>query len=370
MLTVNQARLIDTFIALVTIDSESGDERNIANLLYDQLQSLGLEVIEDHSQAHTNLGAGNIIATLKGHPQVRPIHFTAHMDTVKPGKAIQPRMDEGIIRSEGETILGADDKVGIAAIIEVIQLLKEQAILHGDIQFIFTAGEEVGLLGAKALDRHQLIAGFGYVLDGEGPVGHIIHQSPSEHHLEIITTLPNNTPMSTLAIAKQVLKSLNLGKDSEKNISFQQYRVEASEEKTTVMFDVSVKARSQFIVKKLIQQLHERLTKTVSKLGAKLTIHDRMLYPEIISNEQAEHVQLAKAAAQQLGIHSHCLTATSGNDANIIHNLGIPTVTLTVGFDKIHTTAEYIRTADMVTLVQWLLHIIMLHTKNERKDML
>src|SRR5690625_56490 len=145
MITVNQERLTEDFLELVQIDSETKYETEIAGVLKKKFTDLGLEVVEDDAKEKTGHGAGNLICTLKGtKTDADPIYFTSHMDTVVPGKGVKPSIKDGYIISDGTTILGADDKAGLAAILEAIRVIQEQKIDHGDIQFVITVGEESG----------------------------------------------------------------------------------------------------------------------------------------------------------------------------------------------------------------------------------
>ncbi len=74
----------------------------------------------------TGHGAGNLICTLKGTKDADTIYFTSHMDTVVPGKGVKPIVEDGYVKSDGTTILGADDKTGLAAMFEAIKVLKEK----------------------------------------------------------------------------------------------------------------------------------------------------------------------------------------------------------------------------------------------------
>ena len=153
------SRLVEEFLELVQIDSETKHEEVIAPILINKLEEMGFDVIQDDAHTRNGHGAGNIIATLKGSLDVEPIYFTVHMDTVVPGKGIKPEIrEDGYIYSDGTTILGADDKAGMAALFEMVRRLKEQNIAHGTIQFIITVGEESGLVGAKELDPSMIIA--------------------------------------------------------------------------------------------------------------------------------------------------------------------------------------------------------------------
>lgn len=166
-------RIVNEFIELVKVSSETKHEAEIAALLKKKFSDLGLKVEEDQAQEKTGHGANNLICTLPGTSteEIKTIYFTSHMDTVVPGKNIQPIVEDEYIRTDGTTILGADDKAGIAAMLEAIRVLREKEVQHGDIQFIITVGEESGLVGAKALDQKLLRAVYGYALDSDGEVG-------------------------------------------------------------------------------------------------------------------------------------------------------------------------------------------------------
>ena len=153
------SRIVKEFMELVQVNSETKHEELIAPVLVEKLTAMGFEVVQDDAHTRNGHGAGNIIATLKGTVDVPAIYFTTHMDTVVPGNNIKPSITaDGYIVSDGTTILGADDKAGIAALFEMARRLKEENIAHGDIQFVITAGEESGLVGAKELDPKMITA--------------------------------------------------------------------------------------------------------------------------------------------------------------------------------------------------------------------
>lgn len=102
------------------------------------------------------------------------------MDTVKPGRGVKPVIRDGIIYSSGDTILGGDDKSGIAGIIEAIRSIKEEGIPHRTFEVAFTISEEGGLRGAKNLDYSRIRAKYGIALDSSGEVGKIITQAPGQ----------------------------------------------------------------------------------------------------------------------------------------------------------------------------------------------
>jgi len=200
----NKQRLLDEFLELVQIDSETKDERQIANVLIKKMEALGFEVFEDDSAERTGHGAGNLIASMEGSVSgTTPIYFTCHMDTVVPGIGVKPELrDDGYVYSDGTTILGADDKAGIAALFEMIRTVKENNLPHGDIQFVITAGEESGLVGAKEMDATLIKAKYGYAIDSDGKVGGIVTAAP--HQAKLWTTIHGKTAHAGVAPEKGV----------------------------------------------------------------------------------------------------------------------------------------------------------------------
>lgn len=187
MVAINKERLLEEFLELVQIDSETGQEAEISRVLKDKFEALGLEVLEDNAAEETGHAANNLICNWKGTKEgVDTIYFTSHMDTVVPGNGVNPSVEDGYIITDGTTILGADDKAGLAAILEAIRSIEENKVEHGDIQFVITVGEESGLVGAKALDSTLLKAKFGYAIDSDGQVGNIIIAAPTQAKINAV----------------------------------------------------------------------------------------------------------------------------------------------------------------------------------------
>ena len=184
---VNKQRLIEEFLELVQIDSPSSREGKVAQVLVKKLEEIGCEVIIDNAGEKTGGETGNVIATLKGNRNGKKILFSSHMDTVSPSIGVKPIIDEanGIIKSDGTTVLGSDDKAGIAAILEALRTVKENNIEHSDIQVVFSIWEEGGLQGAKNLDYSKIDAEYAFVLDSGGSPGEIIVKAPAQDAIKV-----------------------------------------------------------------------------------------------------------------------------------------------------------------------------------------
>ncbi|MCZ0701797.1 tripeptide aminopeptidase [Natronobacillus azotifigens] len=366
---LNKKRLIDEFIELIQIDSETTEESEIAEKLKDKFTKLGLSVKEDNSKKETGHGAGNLICTLKGtKTDVEQIYFTSHMDTVVPGKGIQPSIKEDYIVSDGTTILGADDKAGIAAMIESILVLKESNRNYGDIQFVITVGEESGLVGAKALDASLLHAAFGYALDSDGKVGDIIVAAPTQ--TKVFARVKGKTAhagvapergVSAITIASKAIAKMPLGRiDEETTANIGRFE---GGQKTNIVCDyVEVLAEARSLeAEKMNQQvalMEKAFHDAASEMGGEVEVETTLMYPGYKQEAGDQVVEIARAAAKRIGRKSELKQSGGGSDANVIASYGIPTVNLAVGYEDIHTTNERMSITELVKITELVLAII------------
>lgn len=369
-MAVNEERLVNTFIELVKVNSETKDERAIADVLKQKFTELGVDVVEDDSESETGFGAGNLICTLKGNKtDVKPIYFTCHMDTVTPGENIKPIIqDDRYITSDGTTILGADDKAGIAALLEFIQVLKENNVDHGDIQFIITVGEESGLIGAKAFDPKQLNAAYGFALDSDGEVGNIVVAAPTQAKVTAIIRgksahagVEPEKGVSAITIAAKSIAKMPLGRiDKETTANIGSFSGGGA---TNIVCDYAeiigeARSLSQEKLDKQVAEMKEAFESTAEKLGGEAEVIIENMYPSFVYSEEDEVVQVAMQAAQNMNHESELITSGGGSDANVFSSYDVPTVNLCVGYEEIHTTNERISIDNLNRLTAYLLEII------------
>ncbi len=371
MIKVNQERLINEFMDLVQVDSETKFEAEIASVLKQKFKTLGIEVIEDDAKNKTDHQANNLICNLKGNiDNMDTIFFTAHMDTVTPGKNIKPSIENDYIVSDGTTILGADDKAGIAVLLETIRLLNENNLKHGDIQFVITVGEESGLAGAKALDTSLLNAKFGYALDSNGPVGNIVVEAP--YQSKISTKVYGKSAhagvapekgVSAITVAAKAISKMNLGRIDDETTANIGYFQGGKETQTNVVCDyVEIVSEARSLKKdKLLKTVNEIQTayeSTAEKFGGRTEVVVEEIYPGFQYNKDDDVVRIAQNAAEKLGLPTDILKSGGGSDANIFNGYGIPTVNLSVGYEHIHTTKERIHVSNLVNLTKLVIQII------------
>lgn len=366
---INKKRLIDEFINLVRIDSESGNERAICDFLKEELASLGLYVVEDSSAVYTKHGAGNLIATFTGSIADAPtIYFTSHMDTVAPGKRVKPSILGDYIVTDGTTILGSDDKAGIAAIVEGIRIIREMKIPHGNLQFVFTVGEESGLIGARHLDRSLVDADYGFAFDAGGQVGEIITSAPAQVkiHAEIHGRAAHagaspESGISAIQVASQAISRMKLGRiDNETTANIGMFQGGIATNVIPEYVKIAAEARSRD-EKKLYHQVEEMVMAfelTAKQMGAKADVETKTLYPGYYFTEDDLVVRKAIAGVKKVGRTPHLGVSGGGSDANVLAGYGIPTVNLSIGYENIHTTNERMSISELVKAAELVVALV------------
>ena len=366
---INEKRLIESFVELVKIDSVSREEKKIADFLVKKLKDLGLEVIVDQAGEKVKSNSGNIIARLKGNTdKAIPIMFSAHMDTVVPGKKINPLCDGEKIVSDGKTILGADDKAAIAALLEALHIIKEKNISHGDIEIVFSICEEIGLHGAKNLDISSLNARMAFVLDAEGQVGKIITTAPSQNSLKIIiygkSAHAGSNPeegINAIQVAGFALSRMKLGRIDEEtttNVGIISGGKATNIIPDEVTFEGEVRSRKEEKLEKYTEQLKKIAEDTAQEFKAKAEVKiNREYYCYNLSTDD-QVVKIATKAVKDMGLQPLLCPSGGGSDANVFNKKGFPSVVLAVGMEKVHTLEEYILVKNLKNTAGCILSII------------
>lgn len=359
---INRERLVKEFIEMAKIPSPSKKEGALAAYLQGKLAELGFQVRVDE-QAGREAGAdtGNIIAYLPGNREgVPPVFFSAHMDTVTPCECISPQVEGQIIRTDGSSILGADDKAGIAAILEAVRNLQEEGAAFGPLELVFTICEEIGLLGARYLDYSLLRSKYGYVLDSGKEPGAIINRAPAHDKFQAVIhgkaahagVNPEEgiSAIQVAAAAISSMKLLRIDHETTANIGF----VSGGGATNIVTDRVELKGETRSLnSEKLDKQnnhIRECLESACREHGARLEFNLERSYEAFQVQEDHPVVRLAAEAAGDIGLTVRIIPTGGGSDVNIINTKGITAVNLATGMSKVHTTDEYIKIADLESL--------------------
>lgn len=366
----NKKRLIDEFIELVKINSLTGEEKNIATVLVEKLKEIGFEVIIDNAGKLVGSNTGNVIATLKGNRPGKKLLFTSHMDTVEPGIDIKPVIDEknGVIKSDGSTILGSDDKAGIAAILEAMRIIKENNIPHGDIQVVFSIWEEKGLMGAKYLDYSKIDADYIYVLDMDGSPGRIITRASAQDKITVKIIgkaahagLKPEDGVSALLVASKAISNMKLLRiDHETTANFGV--IKGGTGINSVMSELILYGEARSLdedkLNKQTNHMIECFKLAAKEYGAQLDIDVNRVYDVVDIDEDEEIVQLAHKAFKNLNIKSFTDSTGGGSDVNVYASKGYKAVNLAIGMTNAHSVNEYIKIEDLINSSKVVIEII------------
>lgn len=365
---INQQRLVDTFIEIIKIDSPSKNERGIADYLKGKLTELGLEVKEDKAGEKFGGNTGNIISKLKGNTNGKALFLSSHLDTVSSNQGIEIVNNEGIIRTKGNSILGADDKAGIAALLETIRCIKENNLKHGDLEFIFTVGEELGLFGSKNLQFDELNAKVGFVIDSGGKAGTVITKAPGQldiiveiHGKEAHSGVNPEDGINAIQIAGKVLAKLKLGRIDENGTA--NFGIINGGKAINIVPDyVKLEGEVRNFIDKEVENQFEEMKKKIEGIveenKGQLDIKGNREYHSFEINEDSEIISLTKKGAKKCGIEVTIQSRGGGSDANIFNYQGLSTVNLGIGYKGNHSNNEELNIEELTKGTELILAII------------
>lgn len=358
---INETRLVQTFLDLVAIDSPSGQEETISKELARRFAGLGAEVEQDE---HWNL-----IARFPANGSDDDwLMLSAHMDTVGKDVGIKPVIRDGVIYSDGTTILGSDDKSGVAAILEVIRSLKEDGLKHPPLEAVISVGEEVSLRGAKLLDKSKLRARRGYVLDAGGPIGTIITNAPSQDTLEVWvygkTAHAGSEPekgINAIVVASAAIAAMPLGRidfETTANIGIIQGGVATNIVPDQVYVKGEARSRDDAKLAAQTAAMVGAFEDAAERYGARVEVKIQRSYTSFKLADDHPVVAAAADAARRLGYEPIIKGTGGGSDANIYAEHGIACAILSTGMADVHTPQEHIAIADMVGAARLLQEIV------------
>ena len=367
---IDQKRVLKEFFTLVSIRCSTLDEREIADLLTKRLRDLGAaEIHEDGAGKALGGNTGNIVANFKGTvADVPTVMLTAHMDCVEPCANINPVLKDGVIRSDGTTILGADDKAGVVAILETLRCLKEQNIPHGDLQIVFTVAEEGGVNGSRCLDTSLLHADLGYTLDTHGHAGTAAFKAPGKNQLVVRIVgkaahagIDPDAGRNAITAAGRVLTAVPQGRmDAETTCNVGKIAggtaTNVVAEFCTIHFESRSrdKAKLDALTQRIVDAVHSALDGT----GCTAEITVKKDYDPYELPQDALTIRYLCRAAEKLGFPVVLEEEGGGSDANHFNAYGIPTTVLGVGMEDCHTKEESILAQDLYDAAELTLAIV------------
>lgn len=367
---IENKELFETFKNLVGISSPSFKEKKVAAYIKDFLNSLNMEVIEDNTKDFYNCECGNIIGFLPSNTDSKKtILFSSHMDTVESTENISLIETDLLFKTDETTILGGDDKGGIAAILTMLKTIVKNRLNNCNIIVVFTIGEEAGLKGAKVLDLNRFgKISMGYVLDSSRNPGECTLKTPysAKGDIEIIGRASHSAKpedgLSALIALNYFLNKFKIGRvdrETTSNIG----KISGGEYSNITMenlkFSLEMRSLSNARLDELLEKLNNIFTEICS-LGFKINSDVKKGTPGYTIYENEDVVNLYKKSCENLGIKFSAHSDMGGCDANIFNKLGIPTINLGIGMKNIHSKKEFIEKESLINSTKLLLEMISL----------
>lgn len=356
---VNAERLQDLFLELAKINAPSKKEKLVADYLKKALPELGFTI--EFDEANKNFGGevGNLIAWREGtDPSIPSLFFSTHMDTVLPTEGLKPVIKDGVIFSDGTTILGADDRAALAAYLEAVRAIIESGVPHGPIEFILTVNEQPGLVGATYMDYSKAKSKTGYIFDSSGDVGQIILKGPYSSRIWMEVegnaahiALNAEEGNSAILIAGEGLSNMSLGTIDEETLA--NIGIINGGNLTSIIpgsVTVAGEVRS-FSKEKLDQQLkhmEEVMQQAAEKNGGKVNVRLEKKYSGFDIPKGDMLVKTAETAAKIINVKPYLTETLGGADTNVLNENGLICLTLGLGFQNIHSFRECISIENLI----------------------
>lgn len=349
-------KIEEIFLDLVRISSPSGHEDGVRDYIIDFISSCPVSyVIDDYK---------NLIVDYHGNSN-QVLLFDAHMDTVGPCEQINPVIKNDIIYSDGNSVLGADDKAGIAACLYLIQQLENIELSVYSLRFIFSVSEEVGLQGAKHLDdKHLKDVLYAFALDGEGKPGSVVNKTPytCKGNLTFIGkqahagVCPENG-INALYVASHAICEMPNGRINE-NTTCNIGVIEGGIATNVVMpkVDMRFEARSYNIeeLEKLIENVIEIGNKTAERFETQFTSNLKFGTKGYYVEEKESIISFLKTVSEQCELVFALESCGGGSNANVYRQRGVNALNLGVGMQEVHTCNEFIEIKSLKEITKFL----------------
>jgi tripeptide aminopeptidase len=352
---------LELFLALAALPSPPGEERAIADRVAEELRALGLEVDEDGAGLQIGSNAGNLYTRLEPTAGGTPLFLCSHMDTVPPTGQIEPVVEDGRVRNAGGTILGADNKSAVVAMVETARRIVERRIQHAGLELLFTPKEEVGLRGAQAFDCSRFVARIGYVYDQAGPIGEVVLGAPHSMIMEITFSgqsahagMAPEEGRSAIAAAGRAIADMRLGRLDEEtsaNVGVIQGGVARNIVPDRCVLNCEARSHDEAKLADVVQEMLDACSFAASLTGCEMEAQvDRGFHGYRFAKGD-EPVQLADAALRRTGYEPTYALSGGGADANVFNMRGLACLNLANGMAEIHTPQEHIAVADLDAMV-------------------
>jgi tripeptide aminopeptidase len=366
---VSTSDVVSLLVELAAIPSPPGEERACADRVLEELRAIGLEADEDGAGAEIGSTMGNILCRLPGRVVGgTPIFLCAHLDTVPPIGPLEPVVEDGVVRNAGGTILGADNKAAVAAMLEAARRIVRDGIPHAGVELLFTPMEEIGLRGAKVFDTSRLEAQLGYVYDQAAPIGEIIVGAPT--HRNVFATFRGQSAhagmvpeegRSAILAAARAIADLRLGRLDEEttaNVGIVEGGTSRNVVPERCRIEAEARSHDEAKLGELVQEMLDTLSYAASVSDCSVEAEVVEVYRGYAFAPDDLPVRIARQALERCGYPVSLARTGGGADANVFNAAGLPCANLANGMAAIHSPEEHITVADVEGMVDVTLALV------------
>ncbi len=358
---MGEERLVARFARLCEIPSITGDERAVADAVAAELTELGIEFHEDDSAEEARAGAGNLIARIPGREGAAGwAAFFAHLDTVPHEEPIRVVDDEGVLRSAGDTILGADNKAAVTVLMELGAQLAEDPGPVG-VELVFTVAEEQGLRGAAALDPSGLKSEIGFVFDHATPIGEVITAAPTYKKImaefrgvEAHAGIRPEAGRSAIEAATHAVATMELGRlddETTANVGV----IDGGTAPNVVAGVCRLQAEARSVDTGRAEEVAQRMIDACAWAAGEAGVDVDLLMETYLGfsiPEDAAAVRVVEEACATIGVPSRCYSTGGGSDANALRSAGFDALLLANGTEANHTPDESVAISELVRMLE------------------
>ncbi|MCP4231884.1 MAG: M20/M25/M40 family metallo-hydrolase [bacterium] len=363
--TIIKDRLLTTFLELCRIDSISKDERAVADYVISKIGDK-YDVNEDAAGSKIGGNAGNLYVYIPGIGE--PVMFCAHLDTVGPVGAIEPVLgDDEIIRSAGDTVLGGDDKVALAALLELTEII-DDIPNHRPAEMVITVAEEIGLLGAYNFDVSLIKSKFGFVIDTSQPPGNAVNAAPGSEILKADFTgkaahagISPEKGISALRAAARAISEMKLGRidnETTANIGIMESgsAINVIPEKAHLEGEIRSHNPDKLVSQK--EHMNGCMREAANGIGADVETEWEHAYTAYIIPKDTPSITLLKEVDDKLGLPFELLPGGGGSDGNVFNEKGIECIVLGCGMNDVHSTDENVSVKDLNDITRLVVELV------------
>lgn len=347
---VSKERLQERFLEMIQVYSPSKGEKDMADWVESYLAARGISFVSDKAGEAYGGNGRNIVAHIPGDIPGFPIGFVTHMDQIEPCSHVHAIVEGDIIRTDGTTTLGGDDKGGITAVLEGIEDLLETKAPHRDLYLVFTCSEEISMMGTKHMDLSMLPCKDLVVADATGDTGVIAYKAPAMEAIQVTfhgkkahAGIEPEKGVNAIVAASKAISRMHIGRlspETTSNIG----RIEGGGATNVVtdevVFTAEIRSHSMEVLAQEVAHMERCCQEAAAEMGATVDFHHELAYPTLSVDPDGELMQMTINAMKAEGIEPNCMVIGGGSDANILAGHGYRSVILGLGMRDVHTVEE------------------------------